>query len=241
MSAPPGAVPVQRSHLVTSQAVAPAANHPEIERPRWRYLLQIVSVVALLVAFLSLMSAAEAAEGSTGQKLFLLLRMAFLVVLCTWFLRREGERWRDLGLRRPRRWWLVPLLVVGGFIAVLELNQIIRALVLPAIDARPPQLGSDEAEAGNMAMFLFSLLVSWSSAAFGEELLLRGFLLDRIARVIGSFHFYQSLGGVLATGMVGPVMGLLWLVSGRNLWPCILLHSLVNTISAIESYTWTPG
>ena len=93
-----------------------------------------------------------------------------------------------------------------------------------------------------------------------QGLVVRGFLLDRIAQVIGSsgtpalllaigltaalfgaFHLYQGLGGALLTGAVGLVIGLIWLWGGRNLWACILLHGLVDFIGATESYTAGPG
>lgn len=230
-------------------------NRHAVESSRRHYLFQLMSVVALFILFLSLMSASDAVEGGAGRKLFLLGRMAVLVLLCTWFLRRGGERWTDMGLRRPRRWWTVPLLAVGGFVAIVVLNEIIRGVVLPALGALPPQV----VRAGDLPGYLFALLTAWSSAAFGEELLLRGFVLDRIAKAIGSsgtptllvaivaqaalfgtLHFYQGLGGMLVTGMVGLVMGFLWLMGGRNLWACILLHGVINTISAIEAFSQTP-
>jgi len=91
-------------------------------------------------------------------------------------------------------------------------------------------------------------------------LVVRGFLLDRIAKVIGSsgtptylaaivlqatlfgaFHIYQGIGGALITGAVGLLIGLVWLVGGRNLWACILLHGLVDFVYATEAYTAGPG
>jgi len=246
---------VDRQERATVAPPAPSAS------PRWHYLLQLVAVVALLGLFLSLMSASEVVDGGAGRKLFLLGRMAVLVLLCTWFLRRGGERWADLGLRRPRRWWVVPFLVVGGFVLLLVLSRVIRDVILPAIGAPPPQLGSSLVRPGDLAEYLFlAIPVAWGSAALGEELVIRGFLLDRIVKVIGSpgmpahlvailcqaalfgsFHLHQGIGGVLITGMVGLVLGLVWLLGGRNLWACILLHGAVNFITQTEAYTARPG
>jgi membrane protease YdiL (CAAX protease family) len=100
--------------------------------------------------------------------------------------------------------------------------------------------------------YLFwAIPVSWGSAAFGEELLARGFILNRIGQVIGSlrtpaiaaavvlqaaifgsFHIYQGIGGALITGAAGLVIGLIWLLGGRNLWPCFLLHGLIDFLAA---------
>ena len=198
------------------------------------------------------MSREDAAHGGVGLKLFLLLRMAFLVLLCTWLLRQTGESWADLGLRRPRRWWTVPPLVAGGFLLLIVLSMLTTHLLLPAIGAAPPQVSVTPTMQDSVAEYLYwAVAVAWGSAAFGEELLARGFLLDRAAKVLGStgtpallaaivvqaaifgaFHLYQGIGGMLITGAAGLVLGLVWLGGGRNLWACIVLHGIVNFLSA---------
>src|SRR4051812_40831568 len=86
------------------------------------------------------MSAHDAINARIGPKSFLLARMAFLVLLCTWFLRRNGERWADLGLRRPGRWWIVPVLAAGGFLLLIMVSTFLMRLLLPAIGAQLPQV-----------------------------------------------------------------------------------------------------
>lgn len=226
---------------------------------RLRSLAELVLVVAAFGAALSMMTVDQAVGGSVAAKLFVLARMAALVLLCTWLLRRSGERWADVGLRRPRRWWFVPLLVVLGFAAFLTIALSANPL-LAALGVEPPR-HTDAALHGDLLEYLFwAGPVTWGSAAFGEELLLRGFILDRIAKLIGSsgtpamlaavllqaalfgtLHFHQGLGGVLVTGSLGALMGLMWLLGGRNLWACIVLHGLINSISHYESYTAVPG
>jgi len=208
-------------------------------------------VVACTALLLSVMSAADAINAGIGPKSFLLARMAFLVLLCTWFLRRDGERWADLGLRRPGRWWMVPLLAAGGFLLLIMVSMFMMHLLLPAIGAQLPQVRRTPTMRADLGEYLFwAIPVSWGSAAFGEELLFRGFILNRIGQVIGSsrtpaifaavvlqaaifgsLHIYQGIGGVLMTGAAGLVIGLIWLVGGRNLWPCFLLHGLIDFLA----------
>lgn len=222
---------------------------------RWRYLSELVLVLALLGAFLSMMSVNDAVNGGIAAKLFLVGRMALLILICTWLLRRGGERWADVGLRRPPRWWLVPLLVVGGLVLIVTMSIFLVNTIFPLIGLLPPHVKSSEIT-DDLPEFLFFMIVTgWGTAAFGEEMLLRGFILDRIRKVLGSagigalllavvmqallfglFHVHQGLGGVLLTGTIGIVLGLVWLVGGRNLWACILLHGLVNTISDVDKY-----
>lgn len=225
---------------------------------RLRALLEIVLVVGVLAAGLALMTVDEAVGSGWGPKLFVLARMVAVVALCTWLLHRGGERWADVGLRRPDRWWSVPVLVVVGCAAFLVIALFANPLLAP-LGIDPPRNGNAALRGDFLEYLFWALPVTWGTAAFGEELLLRGFVLDRIAKLIGSsrtpamlaaivlqaalfgaFHFNQGLGGILVTGTIGVLMGLLWLLGGRNLWACIIVHGLINSISHYESYV-APG
>lgn len=147
---------------------------------------------------------------------------------------------------------MVPLLVIGGFLLLIMASMFMTHLLLPAIGAQLPQGRPIPTMRDDLGEYLFwAIPVSWGSAAFGEELLARGFILNRIAHVIGSlrtpaicaaivlqaaifgaFHIYQGIGGALMTGAAGLILGLVWLVGGRNLWPCFLLHGLIDFLVA---------
>lgn len=220
-------------------------------KTRRHYLLELTVVVACTALVVSIMPAADAIDAGIGPKTFLLARMAFLVLLCTWFLRRNGERWADLGLRRPSRWWMVPMLVAAGFLLIIMVSMFMMHVLLPTIDAQLPQGRAIPTMRADPWEYLFwAIPVSWGSAALGEELLFRGFILNRIGQAIGSsrpqavfvgvvlqaaifgaLHIHQGIGGVLMTGASGLVLGLIWLVGGRNLWACFLLHGLVNFLA----------
>lgn len=228
-------------------------------RRRWYYALELGAILAVLAALLLPMSAYETVNGGAGPKLFLVGRMAALIAICTWLLWRGGERWVDLGFRRPRRWWITPLLALCGSLALLIAVGVVRGTILPSIGVAAPEPSALAGIKGDLGQYLFyGFIVAWGSTAFGEELLLRGFILDRVLKLIGStcvpavllgiigqaalfgsLHFHQGLGGVILTGTFGLIMGLVWLLGGRNLWPCILIHGLTNFLSATEYYNAT--
>ena len=108
---------------------------------------------------------------------------------------------------------------------------------------------------GNRLVYLqFMILVVWDSAAVGEELFARGFLLNRLERafagvrgawlfaaivqalVFGSLHFYQGPVGVASSAMIGFLMAMLFLVTGRNLWAPILAHGLIDSYAVTMIY-----
>ena len=179
------------------------------------------------------------------------LRMVILVGVATVLLRRNGESWRDLGLARPRRLRMLPAWVLGGLVTTYLLGGTVALLLLKLAHlpmARPDKiipLGHGLGE------YLFWLgPVTWGSAAFGEEMLFRGFFLTRLlkltpssrwgaglavvmqALLFGLMHLYYgvSSGAVLA-GVYGAVFGVLYLRTGRNLWTGILVHGLIDTIA----------
>jgi membrane protease YdiL (CAAX protease family) len=99
------------------------------------------------------------------------------------------------------------------------------------------------------------IVIAWTTAGFGEEIIWRGFYMKQIARLFdeqkrsswviglvlssigfGLAHFHQGLGGMLGAGFVGLVYGIFYLVSGRNLWVTIIAHGLTGTTRFILLY-----
>ena len=99
-------------------------------------------------------------------------------------------------------------------------------------------------------MYLWFLIpVAWGSAAIGEEMLARGFLLHRAEGLTGTTvavvlqaalfamaHFYQGLTGVVNIFVLALVFGAVYLKSGRNLLPLIVAHGLIDTYGLTMLY-----
>jgi membrane protease YdiL (CAAX protease family) len=169
----------------------------------------------------------------------------------TGFLRREGLGWRDLGFGRP-----MPLgrCLLGALLGLLAIYLVTGLLVTPLLRAAgaPPLdmsllVGIIEGDLVNYLWFL--LPVSWGSAAIGEELLARGFLLNRFERVHGTSvaivlqavlfsagHFYQGVTGMANILVVALVLGVVYVRLGRNLWPVILAHGAIDTVGITAVY-----
>ncbi len=107
---------------------------------------------------------------------------------------------------------------------------------------------------GNLFLLLFFLAVSWTEAAFIEELFFRGYLFNRItdlfgkermgvsmaligtSLLFGAAHAYQGISGVVDTTLAGLLLGLLYLYAGRNLWLPILTHGVIDTVGFLLIY-----
>ncbi|MBB4211747.1 hypothetical protein EV659_106113 [Rhodothalassium salexigens DSM 2132] len=183
-----------------------------------------------------------------------LFSAVFGVAAATLFLARSGQSWASLGLARPARPWatLGQSTVLYGAVLVLVTGVLQPALTALGLGA--PDVSAFSGVEGDTASWLALLAFSWVMAAFGEEMIARGFLLDRLARLIpsargglvlalvlqaalfGAAHAYQGPAGVILTGFLGLVFAIGYLLAGRNLLVPILAHGVTNTVSLTALY-----
>lgn len=92
------------------------------------------------------------------------------------------------------------------------------------------------------------------SAAVGEEIVFRGFLLGTLERVIGKeiwhkffivifgallfglVHYQQGISGIISIIVVGLIFGAAFFASKKNLWSLILAHAIVDTWGIYSIY-----
>jgi membrane protease YdiL (CAAX protease family) len=108
---------------------------------------------------------------------------------------------------------------------------------------------------GNLPNLILNVVAMWFTAGFLEELLWRGYLMNRLvdlqgketkltwaialvgsAIIFGLGHTYQGLGGVIKITAVGLLFGAAFLTIRRNLWPLVFAHALLDTISFVQHY-----
>lgn len=184
--------------------------------------------------------------------------VAAMFVAWLW-LRREGRVWEAIRLRAPASWrsmlgWAA--LGTGGTIAIFTLGaQLTEALGLGTPD--PAFVLALVTESPGL-FALWIVAVAWFAAGFGEEVLYRGFLMDRLERLAGLRgrpwavlviqallfglpHAYQGMGGMVVTAMVGLLLGWIRNRCGGNLWAAIIAHAAVDTIMMSLAYADSLG
>jgi membrane protease YdiL (CAAX protease family) len=177
------------------------------------------------------------------------------VLLVGWAsLRLRGLRWRDVGFALPARW---PRLVAIGIAWGAGMWLLEFYVTMPALD-RLLGYGTDLSVfndvAGNAQVLAIYLIASWILAAFGEEMAWRGYALPRIAGLFGNgrrawilalvlvnaafglAHLYQGWNGVIQAAVGGMLLGVLYLVTGRNLVAPIVAHGLGNSLDFVLMY-----
>jgi len=182
---------------------------------------------------------------------------AVLVVLSVIYVfhRRRGDGWAELGLARPRSWWKTLFLALPAAATVMLLAGVFQTFVVaPLTSGQTADISRFAALHGDLPKLLVTLVSIWLTAAFAEEVIYRGFLMGRLARLLGGgqrawwaglvlssvafglLHLYQGPAGILLTGFVGFLFGMVYLLFKRNLWVAILVHALVDTISLTAIY-----
>lgn len=166
---------------------------------------------------------------------------------------RDGS-WAAMGLGWPVPWRRTVLFALGAAVARI----VIGSVVIDPLTAHfwPPAVAPSGINdiAGHPWVALRWLGLVWTFAAFGEEIGYRGYLVTRAADVggrskaaywlsvlivavlFGYGHYYKGPSGIVDSGMAGLVLGAAYLLSGRNLWVCILAHGFIDTFGVVALY-----
>jgi len=88
--------------------------------------------------------------------------------------------WREIGYVRPRSW---ALSIAGGIVLGVALKFVMKSVVMPLLGADPVN-GTYHYLAGNIALLPAAVLMMLA-AGFGEETVFRGFLFERLGKLVG--------------------------------------------------------
>lgn len=179
------------------------------------------------------------------------------LVVASWRMRARGVSWYELGLRKPKS--IKKTLMVTGFILLFIPVSIMIFQIIK--DQIPFFLEPDTSEKSAVSKFgnlkgnwsLFFLIIPFILIeSMLEELLDRGFLMNWLERLVSKSNFATIFAVIaqaaifgfrhsndfsersITVGLIGLVMGIGYVAFGRNLWPLIIAHCLLNTMSMVE-------
>lgn len=220
--------------------------------------IRFSTVVELAVAFLLVVSvkwlADQAAIVGAGS-----IAIWTGILFVTFRMRTRNETWRQAGLKWPtglRAWLTSFALVIPAIVLVLATFAALAEL-FAMLGLEDQSKGAERWEflLGRPGVFLAYLMgVVWLGAALGEEVFMRGYVLNRLIAVFGGgrtgalaalilhsiifgfMHSYQGWNGIIGTGIVAVIFGSIYLASKRQLFPVVLAHGLINTIGLTAFY-----
>src|SRR3981081_3146368 len=207
---------------------------------RWLALLEFAVIGALFVA-------------DVYHHIFF-SKTPYLFLLGWISLRLRGLRWKDVGFARPRSGAVAAGLGVLGGLCIEGIELLVTHPLLVRMIGKMPDLSGFLEVAGNLKLTLIFLLLTWTLAAFGEEMVYRGYLMNRVAGlfqgarpgwtaslvvisvVFGCAHIDQGSTGMIENAWDGLLLGALYLACGRNLTVPIIAHGVTDTVDILLMY-----
>jgi len=171
-------------------------------------------------------------------------------LLIVWWAWRSHTPWRELGFRRPKRWrrTVIVALLIGVAFKLLMKALVMPLLGAPALNLRYQYL------AGNPLALPFALYVV-IFAGLGEEMVYRGYLFERLGKLLGTgagarattvvlttalfalAHLSdQGIAGAEQATMTGLAFGVAYAVT-ENLVPVIAAHAAFD-LTAVALIYW---
>ncbi len=173
---------------------------------------------------------------------------AVLVLLWAW---RSRTPWRELGYVRPKSWFgsLVVGIVFGCAFKLLMKVIVMPLLGAPAINPAYRYLVGNPTA---LPEIVFTMIVG---AGFAEETLFRGYLFERLGKLLGSgvgarvsivlctsalfalgHYSNQGLPGVEQAMITGLVFGTIFAITGR-IWMVMCAHAAFD-LAAVSIIYW---
>ena len=179
------------------------------------------------------------------------------LIIATWRMKVRNVKWKDLGLRKPESFKKTALITIGILIAIV-LSIMVFEMIKDYLPFSVEQKNYSENSAskfgtlkGNWLLF-FTIIPAVLLESMLEELLDRGFLINWFERlfskttiatilavilqalIFGFRHSYDLSDRSIRVGLIGLIMGIAYVKFGRNLWPLIIAHCVLNTMSMVD-------
>ncbi len=177
-----------------------------------------------------------------------LSKTLYLLALGWASLRLRGMGWKDIGLRVYRTWPRTIAIGVLCGVGIEALELFVTQPLLVKLTHKWPDLSDFAGLRWNWKLLPLAILLTWTLAAFGEEMVYRGYLMNRVAdlfgrkrfawilsllvvsAIFGCAHLYQGVTGVTENAIDGLLLGLIYLRCDRKLSVPIIAHGVTDTV-----------
>ena len=162
--------------------------------------------------------------------------------------------WNIIGLINPSSWKKVWLQAIYSSLIILLVVDIIVMPIIELLLDKEVDLSALDGLRGNFLSYIIFIVFMWIVAAFGEEFVYRGLLVKHLSYLLGNnnsatwvavlfssilfgmAHRYQGIVGMINTGIVGLIFGIIFIKSKNKLWLTILTHGVYDVIGITLIY-----
>jgi membrane protease YdiL (CAAX protease family) len=226
---------------LASDVAAPAGCSPEPEKGAtgWRHSKWLAVAELVIVALIFY---------ADFKHLIFFSKTPYLLLFAWLSLWARKLRWRDVGLSVFRNWKTTLAWGVAAGLLLEAFELFISQPLLVRFLGKNPDLEDFRPLIGNLKLTLLFLALTWTLAAFGEEMVYRGYLMNRLADLFDRTwrawlisllvvhvgfalaHAYQGMTGAIDEGLMGLLLGVIYLRTGRNLAVPIIAHGIGDSI-----------
>ncbi|WP_298311123.1 CPBP family intramembrane glutamic endopeptidase [uncultured Aquimarina sp.] len=167
----------------------------------------------------------------------------------------KKDAFRSLGFQR-KRINVKNLLIIAPLVGIFTFLFYSYILVpgVTSLTGQPLDYSVFEPFEGNLPAILNLFVYILASAAFGEEIVFRGYLMRQFTKFFGSSkisivinillfgfifglsHAYQGISGQIITGILGMFLALVFHIKKDDLWFNIAVHGFIDTIALVYIY-----
>jgi membrane protease YdiL (CAAX protease family) len=172
------------------------------------------------------------------------------IALITFWAKRWD--WSYFGLSKPN--WIKS--IISGMLYSIGIFVLVDIIIQPIFEHLFGEINLQAFDGikGNFISYLIFILFMWIVAGFGEEFLFRGYIVKRLAIIFGDTnkswiiavtitaiifglgHIYQGTSGVLTTGIIGFIMGMIFFRHRQNLSIAMFTHGFYDMIGITLLY-----
>lgn len=187
------------------------------------------------------------------------------IIVATLLLKKRNISWKDLGavLPKGKKEWLKQIgLGIFAIASIFLITILVLYVLKPAFGLEKAADAADKFSfflGKPLVLVIYIVIGIWLGAGLGEELLIRGFLLNHIKKVVGTgkaswlvalltqaiifgfMHSYQGTMGIVITTLIALSFGSFYLIAKRKLFPVVFAHAVFDTLTMVGLYLAESG
>lgn len=224
----------------------------------WYKLFEIMLVFISAFAVIKLLIPFAGDDPILKQAVIWLANIVMLIVVYAG-LKLRGESLKHFGLTFGKFTFrdLIRVLLLSLLVFVIAvIGFLLGSFIIANITGIPEtsDLSAYGYLKGNLGMLVLTLAGVYIVSSFGEEVIYRAFLINRISEfnlspklgvalalvisslIFGLAHYEWGLMGIAQTALMGLALGICYIKLKKKLWALVLAHAYMDTILMVQMY-----